>query len=45
MESKQALLSKVPNFKLHKIVLQVPEIENGDHFFMSISPQNGGKGN
>ena len=25
------------------MVLRVPETKNGDHFFMSTSPQNGGK--
>ena len=39
----QALLPKVHNLGYKKMVLWVPETKNGDHFFMSTSPQNGGK--
>ena len=34
--------AKVPDFGYQKMGLGVPEIKNGDQFFMATSPQNGG---
>ena len=38
----RAILPKIAQFGYQKMVLWLAETENGDHFFMPTSPQNGG---